>query len=314
MKKFVKENLNLFIKGLIIGGAVIIPGISGGTMAILLGVYDDMITSIASFRTNFKKSFFFLLPLIVGIVFSFVLLVIPLDLAFKYFPFPLIGLFGGLILGGVGPLLQKIKGPRNAGNILTLILTFLFAGSLGILSVYFKLDSSFIVNNFSFWHALIMIGVGFLVVSSQLIPGISATLLLLVLGFYQALIGIMKDVLSALFSGGLSAQGGNIATIAVLMLGALLGFFIFSHLVKFLLTKYHRGFYHGVVGFVFGSLISLFYNLDLKEHVYQSIAPWQLGLGIGLFIIGIAAGFYLTKFGEKIENKAKEKHCDELGT
>ena len=105
-----KEQITNFLKGMGIGAACIVPGVSGGTLAVMFNIFDKMIEAINGLFKHFKKSFLFLLPIILGIVFAIAALIIPINYAFDYIPFPIISMFAGFIIGSLPSLFKKIKG------------------------------------------------------------------------------------------------------------------------------------------------------------------------------------------------------------
>ncbi|MGN0805992.1 MAG: undecaprenyl phosphate translocase family protein, partial [Candidatus Coproplasma sp.] len=104
-----KEFVFNMLKGGAIGLAIIIPGVSGGTLAVLLGVYDRIIDSISGLFKNFKASITFLLPILLGAVLAFAALYYPLKYALEYAPFPTIMLFAGFMLGSCPDMIKTAK-------------------------------------------------------------------------------------------------------------------------------------------------------------------------------------------------------------
>ena len=105
-----KENLILVIKGFIMGISNIIPGVSGGTLALILGIYEKFIGAISHFFSNIKENICFLIPIAIGMILAIVSLSRVIDYSYNHFPIPTTLFFVGLVLGGVPLLASKVKG------------------------------------------------------------------------------------------------------------------------------------------------------------------------------------------------------------
>ena len=108
-----KEKITLFIKGIILGIAFIIPGVSGGTLAVLLGIYEDLIEAASNFYKgldNFKKYFAYLFPIALGVVFSVAIFAKIIEIGLDKAPIITILIFLGMIIGGIPSLTKNVKG------------------------------------------------------------------------------------------------------------------------------------------------------------------------------------------------------------
>jgi hypothetical protein len=143
---YLKDNFLLFLKGMAIGTAVIIPGVSGGTVAFMLGIYDRMIEAIVGLRRHFVKSLAYLTPILLGAMAAVLALIFPITWAFDHAPLPLVTLFAGLVIGSLPSLTSVIKHQASPWRFFILILSGLVAAGLGVLSVVTSFDASPIVN------------------------------------------------------------------------------------------------------------------------------------------------------------------------
>ena len=109
-----KENIFLVIKGFIMGIANVIPGVSGGTLALTLGIYEKLIKAISHFLTNLKENIKFLLPLGIGMVLAVITMSNVIDFSFKNFPLRTTLFFMGLVIGGVPLLYKRVKGTKES--------------------------------------------------------------------------------------------------------------------------------------------------------------------------------------------------------
>jgi putative membrane protein len=263
MKKSNNSFLNLYLKGFAMGFAAIIPGISGGTVAFILGIYDELIVAINSFLKSFKVSLLFLLPIGLGVLSAIVALTFPLGLAFEYAPLPTVSLFAGFILGGLPLLGKKAAMNRNTIDIVTFVVPALIAMSLGLFSVIGELDATSILESTDVAPKLILILIGAIGVSAFIVPGISGSMLLLALGFYEPILNSLEGILESI--PFVWNAGNDFLNFSFLGFGLLLGFVLISYFMGYLLKTYPQLVYIAVFGFVVGSLFSVYVNYEIMS-------------------------------------------------
>ena len=127
------KSIILFIKGFIMGIANIIPGVSGGTLAIILGIYEDFIGALSHFFKNFKKNLIFILPVGIGMLASFATMSNVIDYSLHHYTLATVMFFVGLVLGGIPLLLNKVKVIVCKCKILSHEILFLGFYSLSII-------------------------------------------------------------------------------------------------------------------------------------------------------------------------------------
>ena len=302
MKKVLSWFLDL-LKGFGIGIACIIPGVSGGTFALLVNCYDKLISSISDLFKNFVKNFLILLPIGIGILIGILVGYIGISRAFDYILFTIICLFAGLILGSVPSLVDEVSHePFSPTNLLVGILAFIFVVAIAIISFIIKVkypdySISTLFDKGSVVLYFLMIPVGVIGSFALVTPGISGSMLLLVLGFYEPLLDTIHDLFH--FVNPLQ----NVFIILSFAVGVIIGFFLMSKLMKYLLTKHRTLTYYAIIGFVMGSLLAIFVNPDiyLGKGVYLGIIqnPIELAIGIPLFIVGAVGSYILIRLARK---------------
>lgn len=322
-----KRTIKDILSGMLMGIACAIPGVSGGTMAIMMGVYDRHLDHMDGLRKHFIKNFIPLLPLLVGIVAGVIPAVILFNLAFEGFVFGIVSLFAGFILGGIPGLTDEIKGkPVKKTNIIILIIAALLAIGFGIMSIFLK-EGLNLLGNFnmdsagdwikggsvSWWIYLVIIPIGFLAALSLIVPGISGSMLLLVLGFYTPLLKTVnwwKDLLKG--NGTIEEFLSVMGIYLCLLVGIIIGFFAMVKLMKYLLEKHRVATYYGIIGFVLGSLISLYSNGDIFAYYNNWINPtfntwmpmWlEIVVGIVLLSLGAFGSYMLVRYSRKQKEK-----------
>jgi putative membrane protein len=280
----IKPNfISYLLKGLAIGTAAIIPGISGGTIAFMLGIYDQIIEAIVSLRRHTKKSLELLLPVGIGIVVAIGLLTYPMGLALIYAPFPTVTLFAGFILGSLPQLRKDLPVTLNLRAWFILVLPAIVAMLLGVFSVIGELDATSVLTGDAFLPKLSLIVVGFLGVSAFVVPGISGSMLLLSIGFYEPILSSLRRLLDNLFDlNGLIPEVINFGLFGV---GALVGFVVISVVMKWLLTHHRQDVNLAVFGFILGSLVAIFYNYEMVP-VYEQLDVFMVVLGVITLTLG----------------------------
>ncbi|MCR4882152.1 MAG: DUF368 domain-containing protein [Clostridiales bacterium] len=240
------------LRGAVMGISNIIPGVSGGTMAVSMGIYDRMIYAVNNIVKKFKESFKTLLPIVIGMLiglFAFAALIGHL-LGTKSATIPLTRLptnfaFIGLILGGL-PAIYKRVNLKKAG-IPGLILFLLFFAIVVVLPLLKapearKVDHSFPVM-------LLMVGLGAIASAAMVIPGISGSMIIMLLGYYESVINAMNELRAGDFSAA--------ALLIPYLIGLLIGIVFIAKLMNFLLKKHTALTFAAIFGLVIGSPVAL---------------------------------------------------------
>lgn len=242
-----KKTILTSSKGLLIGASMLVPGVSGGTMAIILGIYDELISSINNFFKDFKKSFFFLLQFCIGAGIGFVLFAKLISTALDKYELPMMYLFIGAILGGI-PLLIKqteIKKDNKKQIVFGAIAGLL---GLGLVLALERLPESSVEFGASITPKLLIMQVitGFIIAIALVLPGISTSHMLLVLGMYPA------------FLSALDHPFDNILFLGFLGVSVVIGVFVITRPLELAMKKYPQLTYCAIIGFVAGSVVTVF--------------------------------------------------------
>jgi len=249
--------ITIFLKGLFMGSADIIPGVSGGTIAFITGIYDDLVNALRSIQFHFvffflrslsdtsyrkkaKKSFFsihfsFLIPLVLGIAVAFVGLAHVVGFFLENHATYTYGFFFGLISASAGYVFLSNKKEFTTRTI--------FCSILGLILGYFLVG----LPTISMDHSLPLIFFsGCISFLAMILPGISGAFILLLLGQYDFLLSVLR--------GLTQFQWENMPFAVVYLLGGVVGLLVFSRFLGYLLKK-HRGITLGfILGLMIGSL------------------------------------------------------------
>lgn len=270
-----KERIKLFFEGMILGLAMIIPGLSGGTLAISMGLYEKIVKTVSHFFSDFKNNFLFALNLGLGALVSLALSVLVLNYVFDKYPVPGILFFIGLIIGSVPSIFKKIeiKKTVNVSNII-----FLLIGACLVLSMTFLNSGGkeVILTNLNFIGILKLVGVGFVAAATVVIPGISGSLLLMVMGYYEPLLNTISQTIKFI------NLGNNLSILIPFGLGIVIGVIVLVKVIEYLLDKHELKTYYAITGFLIASIIEVFLSL----FAYALSVP-QIIIGVILLIIGV---------------------------
>ncbi|MEN9819984.1 MAG: hypothetical protein RL379_762 [Bacillota bacterium] len=292
MKKLNSNFISLFLKGLAIGTAAIIPGISGGTIAFMLGIYDSLIESIVNIKKNFKQSIKILIPTGLGIVIAIGALTFPMGLALEYAPLPTVALFAGFIVGSLPTLRRALPKRFSTKDWIYVFIPALIALLLGVFSVVGELDASVILEGNALLPKLILIVVGFLGVSAFVVPGISGSMLLLTIGFYEPVLNSLQRLIENVVN--IEGLVPEVINFALLGIGALVGFIVISLLMSMLFKKYKDQIHLAIYGFIVGSIGAIFYNYKIVP-IYADLNFIMILISFITLFVGVSVSYRLNQ-------------------
>lgn len=281
------------ILGAFIGLAVIVPGVSGSAVAIIFRLYEKLLYALGGIFRRFKESARFLLPIALGGIMGLAAGFFGVRFLLNLLPFAIVALFAGLMLGAFPAVTDEIKGEKPTPlRIILFLLGLLFPIGLSALSVFGTPDM-LSLENLSWYHYILFLLVGYAIAVTQLVPGLSATALLMTFGCFTPLMN----------SVSLTYWQENpivLLVYACLAVGFILGLLTFSNGLSRLLEKKRAPAFYTIAGLSLGSIVTMFFNPEIVE-VYESwtigAAMWrELGIGMALFGIGIIAATYFVRY------------------
>lgn len=243
-----KENLKLIFKGFIIGLGKIIPGVSGAMLAISMGVYETGLKAIGNVFSEFKKYYKFLLFLGIGIVLAIVLGSKVVVFCLNNFYLPTMLLFIGMIVGGIKPLFKEVKGEKV--KLKSLIISLLVVVLLLVVSLLdFGQDKSNFTKNISSFFIFFLGGI--LDAAATVIPGISGTALLMILGYYNIIMNSFSDMFN------LANLANNMFVLVPFLLGTAFGVIVIAKIMNYLFNNHKTTTYYAIIGFACVSVLIL---------------------------------------------------------
>ena len=252
-----KEKLILFIKGIVLGVAFVIPGVSGGTLAVLMGIYEELIEAASNIYksiADFKKYIMYLLPIGLGVVFSVAVFAKLIKFGLDKAPIITILIFLGMIIGGIPALVRNVKGTKTNLKDMTLMLV----GLIIVISmlIFHKSNSNVVLTNMSITGYITLFLVGAIAAVTMVVPGISGSFTLMLIGYYEPILNLVNDITS------FKNLGPNLILIFIFMLGVFIGIIFISKIIEWCLKHYKRETYYAIIGFVLSSIISVIYEVS----------------------------------------------------
>lgn len=292
MKKYVNKDVLLILKGFIIGSSMSVPGVSGGTMAILLGIYDQMIHSISDFFNDIPKHFLFLVRVTFGSLLGIATLAFVIKWLLDTFPIILSFLFVGAVIGGVGPLVKKTKETSiRISSVIYVLIGFSAVLLIGMIPHgFFSMTHG---SGISYY--LMVLATGIIIAIALVLPGISTSHMLLVMGMYETLLVAITTM--------------DILYIAILGTSTLLGVFLITKPLEWIMNQYTKQTYLVIIGFVIGSTSSIIKELVIPFVSGNADAQWwiiQIVISAGAFCLGYRAITFVSELSEKSESGAQD--------
>jgi len=293
------ENLFSIVKnilcGIILGFSIIIPGLSGSILAMIMKLYDKIMYSLSHLTKEFKASILFLLPLLFGGIIGLLLGAMLIKVLFNMFPFFLICFFSGLMIGSYQLLIKQIKEfKKSIINNSLFICGFLITIIFYVITIFNK-EELFVEYKFHDYLIFVLIGVALAI--TQLVPGLSATVLLMIIGYYNYFLSILN--LNTIFDTKL------VLVLIMIFIGLVLGIIIFSKFINYLLLNKRDKFMYLISGLSIGSLLCVFFDencLSIYQQWNSNNVIYYILVGLILLVFGMLISSILIEIFDKRSN------------
>ncbi len=263
--------LKLIFKGFIVGLGKIIPGVSGGMLAILLGIYEESVQAIAHFFRDTRKNILFLGSLGIGITLAIAFMSGVIEFSLEHYYLPTMLLFIGLMLGGTSSLKREIVGTNYKKYLPQLLIPAIF-----MVSIHFWKGETFIWSGSNCYFFVLLFGI--IDAITMVVPGISGTAILMLLGFYPVLL----ETFSHLFD--LSHLSNTLQIMLPFGVGILFGVLVTVKIVSYLLEKHSVSFHYVICSFFFSSILLLLLQTFRNNYSFGTIIISFVFLIIGYFM------------------------------
>jgi len=319
-RKFFPEYFTITLKGMAMGAADVVPGVSGGTIAFISGIYQELIDSINNISFDFFKVWKneglkvawtkinggFLIALILGIAISILSLAKVITYLLKNEPIAVWSFFFGLVIASIVLIGQQIKN-WDLKSLSSIAIA-------SMISYYITIAEPFASPESNFYLFIS----GFIAIIAMILPGVSGAFILLLMGSYEVVMQVINQFREGLLKWNLEILGQALLKILVFGLGAILGLKLFSKVLHWMFEKHKMLTLSILTGFMIGSLNKVWpwkkvISTRINSHgetvpfIEESILPVHfegdpnIFLAIGLMVAGFLTIFMLEKFSKKIK-------------
>lgn len=265
-RKRLQETLVLFLKGIGIGAANTVPGVSGGTIAAITGIYDRLIHAISTFFRAWKKNTLTLGPVGLGALLGVALFASLVEYLLAAVPQATAFFFIGLIVGSLPFLLGQVAGrPLRAPQIVSAVIA---AGIVILMSVAGRPPMTEPITTITMTNSLWLLLAGAIAAATMIIPGVSGSFVLLLIGMYQTFINAVSS--------------GNLPLLAVIGVGALIGIVAVSRVLDLLFARFYASTYWAIIGLVVGSVAGIWPGVAGEEPLWLSLIAVAAGFGLAI--------------------------------
>ena len=267
-------------RGSLLGVANIMPGVSVGALGIPLGIYVKIIYSISHLRKDLKHSTRIQTPIGIGVVLGFAGLSFVIRWLFEEYPLQTNLLFVGLVLGGIPEILKPIRAEkvRTAG-----ILAFFFFFFLVAVLPMLNISGKEAVMDLSFATAVKMFGIGIISAATMVVPGVSGSMILLLIGYYQPLLDEITGCIQGFLTMNADQMIRGVLILAPAVLGLGAGIIVIAKIVEYLLAHHKTTSYWGILGLIIASPVGILAEMRGMSFDAVSVLTGVPALLIGLF-------------------------------
>ena len=278
MKEFI---LNI-LRGIVIGISNVSPGVSGGTMMVSMGIYDRLILVLTHFVKRFKEAVALLVPIGIGMLLAIAIFAkLFSEVFFPKFPLQTNLFFIGLILGGLPIIYKKVKGISiRLPQIIAFLLFFLLVTALAVVGEGSGASADITL---SAGNVIKLFFVGVIAAATMVIPGVSGSMIMMVLGYYNTIIDTINAFIDAARAFDIPAVMDTFVVLVPFGIGVVVGIVAVAKLIEFMLKKFPAVTYWGIIGLIVASPIAILIMMELP-----AIGVLEIVSGIVLFAAGFA--------------------------
>lgn len=276
------------LKGVVIGLANIIPGVSGGTMMVSMGIYDKLIHCITHLFKELKKNILYLLPIVVGMGIGIVGGAVVLSGMYEIIPFQTSLLFVGLVVGSLPIIWKNVKGKTiRPGHMIACIF---FLAVVLVFALLGEPEESTTELVFSYANMAKLLIVGIVAAATMIIPGVSGSMVLTLMGCHKPIMDAIKAFFKSLLAWDMDGILQGIGVLAPFGIGVIIGIFAIAKLVEIIFVKYPLYAYWSIIGLILASPVAI-----INAIVCPVIGLLEISTGI----VALVAGFVIAmKLGD----------------
>lgn len=274
--------LKMILKGVVIGVANIIPGVSGGTMAVSMGIYDKIIHAATHLVSEFKKSMKLLIPILVGAALGLVVVARIIQMMFERVPFQTNLLFIGLILGGLPAMTKKVKGQSiRLSHILSCVLFFALVVGLAAMG---ETEGAAADLSFNMLNVVKLFGVGIIASATMVVPGVSGSMILMIMGYYNPILSEINGFIDNLVKFNVPGLVDGCAVLIPFGIGVVVGIFAIAKVIEIIFTKFPYLAYWAIIGLIVASPFAILMMNNLGTITVVTVLTGIVALAAGVLV------------------------------
>lgn len=252
--------LKQILQGMVVGLANIIPGVSGGTMMVAMGLYDRLIHAITHLKKEFKESMKLLIPIFAGAGIAIVALSRLFEFLLEQYPVPTNFAFCGLIAGSLPFIFKKVKG--HTVTIGKMIPFLIFFGVVILMALLGETDGNAADVSFNLINMMKLFGVGIIAAATMVVPGVSGSMMLMLLGYYDTILKVINNFVDALVTFDVNGLLTGVGILVPFGIGVVIGIFLIAKLIEFIFSKAEIHAYYAIIGLIIASPIAILLKTD----------------------------------------------------
>ena len=252
-----------------------------------MGIYDKLIHCLTHLFKEFKESMKFLIPIFVGVGIALVGLSFIIQPAFEHFPLQTSCLFIGLIVGGLPAAWKKVKGKGiKISYIIPFLVFFVLVVGLALIG---EKEGNAADLTFGLWSCIKLFVVGIIASATMVIPGVSGSMMLLLLGYYNPIVSAIKNFVTALASFDMQGILQGCGVLVPAGVGIVVGIFAIAKLIEVVFEKFPMQAYWAIIGLIVASPFAVLLMAQLGTITAVSVAVSVVTFAIG-FVIAMKLG------------------------
>ena len=271
--------LKLMLQGMAAGIANIIPGVSGGTMMVAMGLYDKLIHCITHLKSEFKEAVKLLVPIFAGAGIAIIVLSRLFEYLLTEHPIPTNFAFCGLIAGSLPFIFQKVKG--HSVSISKAVSFLAFFALVIVMALMGETSGAAADVSFNLINVIKLLGVGIIAAATMVIPGVSGSMMLMLLGYYDVVLATINDAIDSLIAFDMAGIMKAVGVLAPFGIGVVIGLFVIAKIIDFIFSKAEVHAYYAIIGLIIASPIAILINTNWAGFSISTML-----ISAGTFILG----------------------------
>ena len=267
------------LQGMVVGIANIMPGVSGGTMMVGMGLYDKLIHAITHLKSEFKESLKLLVPIFLGAGIAIVALSRLFEFLLENYPIPTNFAFCGLIAGSLPFIFKKVKG--HSVSVGRAVCFIIFFAIVILMAVIGETSGNAADVSFGLINVIKLLLVGIIAAATMVIPGVSGSMMLMLLGYYDTILKTINNFMDALVAFDMQEILVQCGILIPFGIGVILGIFLIAKIIEFIFSKAEIHAYYAIIGLILASPVAILLKTD-----WSGFSVLTLAVGLVTFAAG----------------------------